>query len=1381
MPKLSEVTDNPNDVAVIEEARPSAPMRLSEVTGGDEKQVTFLDDKGIAVEHSALASDTYIKESIGNSVYSKDVYPSISEQDKIPFTEALGAKFYMGLQSASRGIGKLMFLDRIPYFKNQYALQEQDEALVKQYLQKQTGVAKFASDFAEGAGGLVYTLPVDMMTGGATKATLAGKILPNVAKYLARIPNFAIGMGIRGFAQKAEEGKPLEAPLAAAEQTAIGTLYGSVGTGWKAFPKMSALGLAEAHYNALKQNRLATPEESIEGAANGLAFATVFHAIGVIEKGINNVQEKSILQSSYDNIDAALKAGDFDTIKNEYDRIINNEKVSPETKDAIFNAFKDTKESYIENEKNPNQIFNLSKEESGLLESAIAKHSTGEALSPEETSVIKKISTSEQPVNQEALRKEAPESGTKTIISSESITPDATGFTPLRRKIAEMEERKARVEISEDALSEIDTIRQYFKRRITKYRYAYLKEELQGMPSFYITKEGGLKPDEAIDELRNNFGVDVRDEVALKEYLQNLEKSRRDMLAEVKANRPQLVTKSEFTLLNERIKTTGQGIREGRIRTKEEIMKVQTELIEAIEQADLPLDERGKYLRAIKNVQTNADLAREFPDIAKRIQEMKNKQIQTELISQIQKASERAKSSNAIAVEYANLIDAAINEYELKGHREDTIRSLKETKEYIEQAVKEGKDIEMPEDELKKLEILGRKPLKEITNQELEDLLGSVEDLERLGRAKLRLREMANEQKKQHALAEIQRDSAPLLRKEKIKAKVGERLGFIEKLKNQYADARNFAMEKDLAITPMDVVFDMLDGNKQYKGANLRIFKQTLSREFSEYLKVKSEVERPVKELAKKLNLDESNFERIGVYAARMQEGGYDKLLNSGYSEREIELELTPEETKFYELMRDKLETFRPAISGIMRLVYNEPFYAVKNYFPFMTDFEKMSDAEMRSRFGDNVEQYGLAPKKNVSHKFAMKRVGGEQKIQINAMKVFLKHVDNASYFTTVGKETKFLGELAARDEYAASVGDVGQEIVRDWVDLVARKGKIAGEGNNILDTLRKNAGASILAFRLSSTLIQPTSIGNGAALIGNYAFDGAYRIASDRQWRQFVYDNMPQVKFRIGDDPAFLEFGDKSIIDKAEQAGFWALENLDRISAASVAAGAYEKYCKENGIEVDFTKPNPEAIDYAQLIMRRTQSSSFFIDAPSALTRGTFSGKGANPINKSIDKTIFQFQSFMLNDWSMIRHDLWRAGVMEKRMGQAANIFFYLSLVFMSQMGIRAGTKALVNKIFNREPKPDEESIWHKLVDNVVLQQIPFVGNVVQSLDYGSNPIPALEFLNKFMKDFSSVAKSKEADKKIMALARSVLLWIPGGSNLEPLLKVKKEAGKWQ
>ena len=40
----------------------------------------------------------------------------------------------------------------------------------------------------------------------------------------------------------------------------------------------------------------------------------------------------------------------------------------------------------------------------------------------------------------------------------------------------------------------------------------------------------------------------------------------------------------------------------------------------------------------------------------------------------------------------------------------------------------------------------------------------------------------------------------------------------------------------------------------------------------------------------------------------------------------------------------------------------------VKNYFPFMTDFEAMSDYEIRDRFGNDVQQFGKVLKDATSY-----------------------------------------------------------------------------------------------------------------------------------------------------------------------------------------------------------------------------------------------------------------------------------------------------------------------------------------------------------------------------------------------------------------------------
>ena len=88
------------------------------------------------------------------------------------------------------------------------------------------------------------------------------------------------------------------------------------------------------------------------------------------------------------------------------------------------------------------------------------------------------------------------------------------------------------------------------------------------------------------------------------------------------------------------------------------------------------------------------------------------------------------------------------------------------------------------------------------------------------------------------------------------------------------------------------------------------------------------------------------------------------------------------------------------------------------------------------------------------------------------------------NWLLELGETTKMLGEIAASTKYAELVGDVGQLMVREWVDVIARKGGAAGASQiAILDTLRKNVGTGILGLKLSTIAIQPTALIDGMGL----------------------------------------------------------------------------------------------------------------------------------------------------------------------------------------------------------------------------------------------------------------------------------------------------------
>ena len=178
----------------------------------------------------------------------------------------LGKRFYAGALEAATGVNKLLGLGAFKTTRDVFIKPGEAKA---QELKSQTqtkGLAKnFAYNFAEGLGGLATTLPLDVITGGAAKVAAAGRILPKVESILSELPDFAIGMGIRGTVKGAEEkpgitGTP-HAIASGAEQLASGLMYSKMGGGLLQIPKMAAWGGVEATTEALKKGKMPTKEE----------------------------------------------------------------------------------------------------------------------------------------------------------------------------------------------------------------------------------------------------------------------------------------------------------------------------------------------------------------------------------------------------------------------------------------------------------------------------------------------------------------------------------------------------------------------------------------------------------------------------------------------------------------------------------------------------------------------------------------------------------------------------------------------------------------------------------------------------------------------------------------------------------------------------------------------------------------------------------------------------------------------------------------------------------------------------------------------------------------------------------------------------------------
>ncbi len=771
--------------------------------------------------------------------------------------------------------------------------------------------------------------------------------------------------------------------------------------------------------------------------------------------------------------------------------------------------------------------------------------------------------------------------------------------------------------------------------------------------------------------------------------------------------------------------------------------RIRTDLATQVEGL-LPPEERGRFIRAVATAQSPKDLAK----AAIRMDQALARFQKRTLIGRIKRNFDRVVASKAIAVDYVGRVRGLMSDILLAKPRQETLQRAAETQRVINQARERGQRVDVPQYVLDKIKALAAQPLIDMPVAKVEDLLDQIKRLADLGKTKLEAMQAIDSAQKEADMADILAGSEPISSAVEAQALPGEDLPTQARAANVFRRAFNRAQNAHYAITPMDVIFDVLDGSAGFTGPNYRIFKARVDNAFGTYLDEAARFRDEARARAKALGLTDKNMERIGVYAIDIQEGGRQKLYNSGLSDEDIgAIQLTPAEASFYRYMRQHLDGLRPRIADTMRRVYNAELGQVPNYFPFVTDWDQMSEQDLRDRM--LTEMTGL--RKNPEMGFTKARKGaGTQKVDLNALDVYLKHVDDAAYLVNVGPEAKYLGELAKADQYQAAAGNVGQRIVREWVDTIARKGGGFGDQQiRVLDFLRRNVGLAALGLRVSSAAVQPTAILQGGALIGPRVFQGMADLGRSRAWRQFVLDSFPELRERAGDDIAFLDFNGESARDKAGRMMMWPLQKLDILAARSVAAGAYRKYLADHDIPLDLEQPNKDAVAYAQRVVRRTQSTSSFKDAPQALTRGRLTG------NRSLDRALLQFQSFILNNWSLLTHEGVRAGAAKGKVAQGANVALWSLMAVMAATGIRGAVRDLFGD--------DDRDYWKEVAKDLV-SNVPFVSNVMSAF-YGRELAPGVDVLRRAVAGGARMAMGRRPETR----AKGALDLAAGLSTLTP------------
>jgi hypothetical protein len=442
--------------------------------------------------------------------------------------------------------------------------------------------------------------------------------------------------------------------------------------------------------------------------------------------------------------------------------------------------------------------------------------------------------------------------------------------------------------------------------------------------------------------------------------------------------------------------------------------------------------------------------------------------------------------------------------------------------------------------------------------------------------------------------------------------------------------------------------------------------------------------------------------------------------------------------------------------------------------------------------WNDLSPDYGGYLRTKTEQGFTKERKRGMTPVKVNAFEVLDQHFRAVTHLLAHQEDLKMMGEAARSDVMKDKAGATGQKILLDWLDTVARDGRVDGhQRNRSLDVLRRMTTMGIIPWNPVTMLVHTSQIPVSCAMVGPGWMTRAALALTSHEGRQFVYDNMRSIAHRSGSEPAISDvqrgghpivnmlFGGESMPAKAMQAytqfGTFPIRVVDTIHSMVTALGAYQRELALKGINPDEYASHPvdaEALNRAMALSRRTVASVQPEDMPQILARGkSFSQKSGNV---SLAKTLLQFGNTYLDIWSTMRHDLTREAipaVLQRRDPKsllwAGTLGTMIAGSVMWEAGIRYGMKQAINSTAGQLKKEDDT--YSAELGQEFSKRFPFMGNVMATR-YGATGIPVADTITRTGEDIYRRQEAKKDAMKERGTVRvagdvGTLLGVPGAS----------------
>lgn len=854
----------------------------------------------------------------------------------------------------------------------------------------------------------------------------------------------------------------------------------------------------------------------------------------------------------------------------------------------------------------------------------------------------------------------------------------------------------------------------------------------------------------------------IREDKALSEAMQMVQTNSRRAFKEGKTEALAQAKKDfEQVLLRARIKADIFGFKQGfkvgsrltnthlKMLFKEDtaaMLETRKEIVKYIDE-NLPADVRGKYLNAIIKHITPRGKERLF----KRVEDQKARIEKKDVIAEIE---ELKRMRGNIAVDYQKKITSIVGNVDTKKITAKTISDLEGLKNYIEeQGIPSGIHTETIQG-LKRLEMI---QANDMTIENLKFLRDTAKQLTELGKVKDKLKYRYDERLRQEVSENL------LASTENIDPEVSGEKSFMDSLKRGAVWLHQNTLQALRAL-------DLMDGLRGYRGENAKLGKKLMLKEAETILKIKAIVDSAVTDIINIGMSDITPEQKVRIMInIRQAEGAYDQVntLMKHYEYDDVPI-LTREEQGVIDIFEKYINQNVDEVAAVYEELTGKIFPKIDRYI-LPLKYAK----ESYSMSSDEITQV----RNRTTHTprgFTYERELNVKKLpDIELFDIFEQAINSQQWYIGMETELQNIKHLVMTEEYFEKGGQLNYQYWKDYLDVVSRRGWSANAHQNPFSSLlrhsRGNLTKAILGYKLSSILMQPFAIFDAMAYAQSKYGTGASLEIMKEVTHSFVnpkfadkiYNTSPMLETRSGGELAieelFAKIGhSKSTWDKFVKGGLSLLLWADIKTATGVESG-FKNILEKHGI--------PNAHEEAGFLMNLVSSSSEVTFRPLILSKG----EGA--------RALLTFQTFFLNRWGMIAHDLVHAGIIKGNWKAKYAAILGLGIMISAKIAEDETREFLYESITGKQI-PDNTSIFKRILF-AIPSNIPFFGNLFEFGKYkrGITEIPIARVAENIFR-IGDVFTKEEWSKKVkgglagLEAGITVGLGIPGTAQFFDLLE---------